>query len=359
MRCFSVVITPDGIQMTWQVSRQLRKVASLWMILLLFSLACRFSGSKSDQQPALPTPAGLSSHVDTLRPGNHDLSLQVDGLTRAFILHVPPAVRQGQSLPLLIVLHGGGGTGQKMQRFLGFDSFADQRGFYVAYPDSYQPPGAGGTSHWNDGRGTEKTSGIDDVKFLLEMVAAIGRRAPLDVSRVYATGASNGGMMTYRLGCETQGVFAGIAPVIANIPQPVFETCQPTAPLSFLAVNGSADPLIPLEGGEVCKGIRVGCAGGQVVSQTESVGLFAAANGCDSHPQSIILPVEVEDGTFAEQRTYANCANGAQVVAYIVHNGGHTWPPRPGQLPAAGAQSRNLDATRLIVEFFFPIRNSP
>lgn len=161
-------------------------------------------------------------------------------------------------------------------------------------------------------------------------------------------------MMTYRLGCETEGVFAGIAPVIANIPEPIFESCNPSVPLKFFAVNGSADPLIPLEGGEVCEEIRVGCAGGQVVSQAESVGLFAAANGCDPDPQSVTLPVEVEDGTFAEQQAYPNCPGGARVVAYIVHNGGHAWPPRLGQLPAAGAQSRNLDATRLIVEFFFP-----
>ncbi len=291
---------------------------------------------------------------NSLPPGNHNLSLEVDGLNRTFILHVPPAVREGQPLPLLIVLHGGGGTGQKMQRFLGFDSYADERGFYVAYPDSSQPPGERGTFHWNDGRGTERTSDIDDVKFLLEMIAEIGRRVPLDASRVYATGASNGGMMTYRMGCETEGVFAGIAPVIANIPEPIFDSCHPSAPLNVLAVNGSADPLIPLEGGAVCEGIRVGCAGGRVVSQAESVGRFAAANGCDPEPQSVTLPVEVEDGTFVEQQTYVNCAGRAQVVAYIVHNGGHTWPPRPGQLPAAGAQSRNLDATRLIVDFFFP-----
>ncbi|GAB4489750.1 MAG: PHB depolymerase family esterase [Anaerolineales bacterium] len=291
---------------------------------------------------------------DSLRPGNHDLSLEVDGRTRTFILHVPPAARQGEPLPLLIVLHGGGGTGQKMQRFLGFDDDADERGFYVAYPDSYHSPGEQGTFHWNDGRGTERTSNVDDVKFILEMIAEIGRRTPLDASRVYVTGASNGGMMTYRLGCETQGVFAGIAPVIANIPQPIYATCQPSTPLSFLAINGSADPLIPLQGGQVCEDIRVGCAGGEVVSQTDSVRRFAAANGCDPAPQSINLPPEVEDGTFVEQQTYANCAGGVQVVAYIVHNGGHTWPPRPGQLPAAGAQSRNLDATRVIVDFFFP-----
>ncbi len=290
-----------------------------------------------------------------LRPGNHDLAMTVDDLERTFILHVPPAARQGQPLPLLLVLHGGGGSGQKMQRFLGFDDYADARGFYVAYPDSYRSAGQR-AAHWNDGRGTEVTSGVDDVKFLLEMIAEIGRRVPLDERRIYVTGASNGGMMTYRLGCETAGVFAGIAPVIANVPEPIFETCAPAAPLHFLAINGSADLLVPLQGGAVCEDIRFGCAGGQVVSQAESVGRFASANGCDPAPQSVNLPVDVEDGTFVEQQTYIHCSSGAQVTAYIVHNGGHIWPPRPPQLPAAGAQSRNLDATRLIVEAFFPVK---
>ncbi len=293
--------------------------------------------------------------TESLHSGNHHLSMTVDGRERTYILHVPPAARQGQPLPLLIVLHGGGGSGQKMQRFLGFDAYADERGFYVAYPDAYRSSGQR-AAHWNDGRGTEATSGVDDVHFLLEMTAEIDRRVPLDEGHIYVTGASNGGMMTYRLGCETEGVFAGIAPVIANIPQPIIETCAPAAPLHFLAVNGSTDPLIPLEGGAVCENIRSGCAGGQVISQAESVGRFAAANGCDPVPQSVNLPVEVEDGTFVEQQTYANCADEVQVRAYIVHNGGHTWPPRPPQLPAAGAQSGNLDATRLIVEFFFPVR---
>lgn len=297
--------------------------------------------------------ACVRSQTDALRPGNHDLVMTVDGLERTYILHVPPAVEQDQPLPLLIVLHGGGGSGQKMQRLLGFDDYANMRGFYVAYPNSYRASGLQ-IAHWNDGRGTEETTDVDDVKFLLEMIGEISRRVPLDERRVYVTGASNGGMMTYRLGCETEGVFAGIAPVIANIPEPIFETCTPASPLHFLAINGSADPLIPLQGGMVCEDIRFGCAGGWVVSQVESVGRFAAVNGCDPVPQSVTLPVEVEDGTFVEKQTFINCARGAQVTSYIVHNGGHTWPPLPAQLPAAGAQSENLDATRLIVEFFFP-----
>lgn len=281
--------------------------------------------------------------------------MTVDGLERTYILHVPPAA--GEPLPLIIVLHGGGGTGRKMQVELGFDPYADQRGFYVAYPDAYQQPGERKTTHWNDGRGTLESSlaGIDDVKFLVIMVDDIAAQVPLDKSRVFVTGASNGGMMTYRLGCETGGVFAGFAPVIANIPEPIFDSCSASAPLKFLAINGDADPLVPFNGGEVCgKVLSIFCEGGFVKSQPESLAKFAAANNCELAPQSVILPNVVDDGTSVEEQTYANCAGGAQVKAYVVHNGGHTWPPLESQAESSGNSTGNLDATRLIVEFFLP-----
>lgn len=324
-----------------------KAASSIWFFVALLLLA-----SCAPSERLARGPASSSA----LPPGNHDMSLDVGGAVRTWILHVPPAASAGEPLPLLIVLHGGGGTGRKMQRMLGFDTYADARGFYVAYPDASQPANARQGAHWNDGRGTAGMvqRGIDDVAFITAMIADTGRRVPLDASRVYVTGASNGGMMTYRLGCETSGVFAGIAPVIANIPAPLFAACAPPAPLTFLSINGGADPLVPLDGGDICQGVRFGCEGGKVVSHAESVKMFAVANGCDPAPQVETLPPQIDDGTSVERWTYLNCQSGATVVAYIVQGGGHTWPPLPAQLPISGAQSRNLDATRAIVEMFFP-----
>lgn len=324
-----------------------KAASSIWVLVALLLLAACAPSERL---------ARRSASSSALRPGNHDMSLDVDGAVRTWILHVPPAASAGEPLPLLIVLHGGGGTGRKMQRALGFDTYADARGFYVAYPDASQPADARQGAHWNDGRGTAGMvqRGIDDVAFITAMIADIGRRVPLDASRVYVTGASNGGMMTYRLGCETSGVFAGIAPVIANIPAPVFAACAPRAPLTFLSINGSADPLVPLDGGDICQGVRFGCEGGQAVSHAESVKMFAAANGCDPAPQVETLPPQIDDGTSVERWTHPDCKSGATVVAYIVQGGGHTWPPLPAQLAASGAQTRNLDATRTIVDAFFP-----
>ncbi len=304
---------------------------------------------------ALPTEPHPAPIQNSLSSGNHNLTMIVDRLERTYILHVPPAARE--PMPLIVVLHGTYGTGRKMQFGLGFDPYANQRGFYVAYPDAYQKPGERETARWNDGRGTLESSyaGIDDVKFIVSMVDEIAAKVPLDKSRVFVTGASNGGMMTYRLGCETSGVFAGIAPVIGNIPEPIFDSCNPSAPLNFLAINGDSDPFVPFNGGDVCADTpsRL-CEGGWVKSQPESLAEFAAANGCELAPQSVTLPTLVNDGTSIEEQTYANCAGGVGVKAYIVHNGGHTWPPRESQVEAGGQATANLDATPLIVEFFLP-----
>lgn len=287
---------------------------------------------------------------------NIDFSIDVDGRTRTWILHIPPAVENNEPLPLLVVLHGTYGTGGKMQRGLGFDAYADQRGFYVAYPDAYQTPGERDTTRWNDGRGTLQSSlqEIDDVRFIVEMIAEIEQNVALDASRVYVTGASNGGMMAYRLGCETSGVFAGIAPVIANIPEPIFDACTPQESVAFLSINGSDDPFIPIAGGEVCENVRFGCEGGWVVSQVQSVAKFVESNGCEPDPLIEILPVLEQDGTSVELQTFSTCQSETRLLAYIVQGGGHTWPPLPSQIQASGPRTKNLDATRVIVDFFFP-----
>ncbi len=297
----------------------------------------------------LPTPLTAAPGA-SLRPGNHTLTLRVDGRDRSAILHVPPQARAGTPLPLLVVLHGGYGSGRDMQRALGFDRYADARGFLVVYPDAFNG------MRWNDGRGTLDSSraGVDDVAFLVALIDEVAARAPLDRRRVHATGASNGGMMAYRLGCETRGVFAGLAPVIANVPRPIAATCAPQAPINLLSINGDADPFIPFEGGEVCANVRGGCEKGFVLSTAESVGRFAGANGCAARPQVTALPPVVDDGTSVEHHVYPGCAGGAKVELYVVRGGGHAWPPRRPRVAAGGVASGNLDATRVIVDFFFP-----
>jgi polyhydroxybutyrate depolymerase len=299
--------------------------------------------------PRPPDPAATSASAVAFAPGDHTVRLDSDGRRRSYLLHLPPQATGRRRLPLVVVLHGGHGTGRKMQLGVGFDAHADARGFLVAYPDGYE-------RSWADGRGTTaaEQAGIGDLAFLRRLVDDVARRARLDRGRVFLTGASNGGMMTYRAACETAGLFAAFAPVIANIPEPIAPACSPAEPVRILAINGVSDPLVPLAGGDCC-GDPSGPLGqgGRVVSADESIAAFAEAAGCAHHPRVRRLPPQVDDGTAVERRTSTRCGEGSRVIALRVEGMGHAWPPRNPQLPrVSGRTSHNLDATAEIVAFF-------
>jgi len=283
------------------------------------------------------------------------IKMSSNGLQRQYIL-VTPSGRKSEPVPLIVVLHGTVGTGRKMQTGLGFDKYVDRVGFAVAYPDAYIEPGQRKTTRWNDGRGTLVSSrlNVDDVAFFRDMVKDIGQRIAIDRSRIFVTGPSNGGMMTFRAACEGADLFAGAAPVIGNIARPIADRCQPSRPISLLAINGTEDPFVPFGGGTVCKGIRkFFCEGGEVISNLDSLAVFARRAGCAAKPEQQVLAAKVAGDPPVEKVTFSHCRDGHKVAAYWIRGGGHNWPPLAGQLgDKNGPPTRNLDATQTIIEFF-------
>ena len=280
--------------------------------------------------------------------GAEAVTITVGGLERCYTLYVPNG-RHGGPMPLVIVLHGTGGAGNVIQRFVGIDQYADRMRFAVAYPDAVRPDSAGRKAHWN----AALQQAPDDVAFLRALVEDVAGRVPLDSRRIYATGFSSGGMMVYRLACDAADLFAAIAPVAANIPAPILNNCRPKTPLSVLAINGEADFIMPMAGGALCGGQQTeACNGGRVASLDDSLAVFARLAGCGGAPTSTMLPLRLQDGTSVEHRVYPSCAGGTMVAAYVVHGGGHVWPPVPPREAMSGVSSKNLDATQMIVEFF-------
>jgi polyhydroxybutyrate depolymerase len=165
-------------------------------------------------------------------------SMNVAGLKRTYLIHIPSGYTIMKSMPLLIVLHGGGGTGRNMVKLtLGeFDRISDESGFVVVYPDGID-------KHWNDGRSSETTrsrinqGNIDDVGFIAALIDHLIKEMNTDPKRVYVTGMSNGAIMSYRLACELAGKITAIAPVAGNIPQDLLLACSPLKPVSVLAIN--------------------------------------------------------------------------------------------------------------------------
>lgn len=318
-------------------------MSRVWIATLLATAVLWLPAPSAEAQWRRDRDAAPDGHIVT-----------VDGLTRRYQLHRPPGGSTGK--PLLIVLHGTQGSGAKMERGLGFDPHADRHGFVVAYPDAYTPRGERQSWRWNDGRGTLPSSRIpiDDVRFLAALIDEIARKHGIDRRRVFLTGASNGAIMTYRAACEAPHLFAGIAPVIGNVAEPLSRGCRPRSPVSILAINGVADPFVPYLGGEVCPGVhqRV-CEGGRVASAATSTALFARAASCALTPTRSSRPPQVADGTSVEDIRHGGCRDGQEVGLIAIHGGGHAWPPVPSRLGASrsGTSSGNIDATAEIVAF--------
>lgn len=284
-----------------------------------------------------------------------DGSMNYRGLERTYRLHLPPRGNRASPLPLVIVLHGGGGTGENMIQLTGggLNRLADRDGFIVAYPD-------GISKNWNDGRSPGEVGyrahreNIDDVGFISALIDSIVRGLNADPHCVYVTGISNGAMMSYRLACEIPEKLAAIAPVAGSIPQKLIGSCSPSRPVSVLAINSIEDRLMPWDGGNVTGpwGRR---SLGAVVSVDEAITFWADRDGCTPTPVITNEPDrDPKDGTRVRREVCGGGEEGTEVILYAVEGGGHTWPGGNQYLPEwiIGKTSRDIDADTVIWEFF-------
>jgi len=264
-------------------------------------------------------------------------TLSVEGVAREYLLYVPASLRAGRMAPLVLVFHGGDGHARNMPGFTHFDRLADEQGFVVAYPE-------GVDRHWNDGRGL---SPADDVGFIRAMIAELERTQMIDAKRVFAAGISNGGFFSQRLACELAGTIAAVASVAATIPEPLASTCKPAQLISVMFIQGTRDPLVPIDGGPVAR------THGRCISLAAASSFWRTQDRSTSAPVSTKLPDKTHDGTHVRRDAWAGQQN-TEVVVYTIEGGGHTWPGGPQYLPKllVGTVSHNLDATEEIWKFF-------
>jgi polyhydroxybutyrate depolymerase len=286
---------------------------------------------------------GLRASLRKAAAADESRSIVVGDLTRQYLLHVPENLPSGKSVPLVLVFHGGGGHDWNMPGFTHFDALADEQSFFVAYPDAIN-------GNWNDGRGISQT---DDVAFVRVLIAELERSYPVDPDRVYATGISNGGFFSNRLACDLSDKIAAIASVAATMPVDLVAACKPSRPISVLYMQGTEDPLVPIDGGKI--GFVRGRSRGMCVSLNGAAKFWQEQDG-QSHAEYEVsdLPDIAHDGTRVRRQAWAGGKNNTEVVVYTIQGGGHTWPGGPQYLPkiVVGKASQNLDATRTIWAFF-------
>jgi len=275
--------------------------------------------------------------------------LTVDGLERTYQLHLPADYDEDTAYPLVIALHGGGGNSSNMINLTKFNDLSDSEGFIVVYPDGIE-------NHWNDGRGLQdrraQREDIDDVNFIRTLIDHLSASYNVDSERVYATGISNGGHMSFRLACELSDRIAAIGVVVANLSEPLVAMCQPKHPVSVLIINGTTDPLIPFEGGD---GYAANTYLGTVLSAEDSMLFWVEQNECPIEPEKTQLPDAAPfDGTRVLLEAYEGCAEDTTVQLYTVVNGGHTWPQGPQYAPrfVIGRVSRDINGSETIWDFF-------
>ncbi len=260
--------------------------------------------------------------------------LTVDGRTRSFRLYRPDATAVGATTPLVVMLHGGFGDSAQAEQSYGWDAAAASHHFVVAYPD-------GLSRAWNVRGGccgAPGKQGVDDVRFITAMVAAISRELPVDPSRVYATGISNGGMMAYRLGCDST-LFAAIGPDSATL----LGDCPSPAPVSVIHIHGTADHNIPYLGGQ---GSGVAKINGPPVPDV--VARWRAVDHC-APPTTVDAPPVATAA--------ASCLDGRAVELITITGAGHQWPGGAAKrliqrLLGSDPPSTALDATDTMWAFF-------
>src|SRR5438046_485611 len=193
-------------------------------------------------------PADDPKMTPIATPGDYRFSFVHDGLKREYLVHVPKSYRPGHSTPMLIALHGGGGDAdyQADDSKYRLITKSEQAGFIAVFPNGYSRFG-GILATWNAGGccGKAQENDVDDVGFIRAVIDRVERQASIDPRRIFATGMSNGAMMSWRLACELPEVRA-IAPVEGTDNT---AHCTPSRPVPVIQFHAADDPNVPFNGG--------------------------------------------------------------------------------------------------------------
>lgn len=281
--------------------------------------------------------------------------LEHAGRTRIYYVHLPPQAGDGQPLPVVINLHGGGGDALDQERYSGMDTLADDEGFIAVYP-----AGTGRFSErlltWNAGGccGYAQEESVDDVGFVRALIDDLSTVTLIDRSRIYATGLSNGAMMAYRLAAEAGDLVAAIAPVAGAMKMEAF---APARPIPILHIHSIDDPRALYSGGT---GPPFPLTDARVDHEpVETVlAMWAAIDGCPSAPTEAESHTgeagSANAGQTATLWTYGPCTDGVEVALWKLTGAGHVWPGgTPDYLTAIlGPSTSIIDANREMWAFF-------
>jgi polyhydroxybutyrate depolymerase len=284
---------------------------------------------------AAGTGSGSPASASTCRPGDRMLSVSSDGASHQALLHVPRKARG--PMPLVLAFHGAYDDARGTSVYYGLSKLADREHFVVLYPQ------ASHNKFWE-----LKPEQHDDVDAVRDLLNRMERGSCIDPSRVYATGVSNGGGFTARLGCQMADRLAAIAPVAGGYDP--LKRCDPDRPVPMLEIHGTRDDVVPY-GGTVEN--RRGSDSG-FLSVTGFLRQWTKLDGCRGAPKRSTPRPGVT------HQVWNQCEGGSVVEHLKLAGTDHGWPgshrSETGKNPSPRHDPTGVDTARAVWNFLSRFR---
>ena len=266
------------------------------------------------------------------------LTVDVDGVTRSYVLYVPASYVPGTAAPLLFNFHGYTSNATQQMGYGDFRPIADVEGFLIAHPQGLDLPGtAANDPHWNVG-GWTTASQSNDLGFTDAMIADISATYSIDAARIYSTGFSNGGFFSFELACKRSNVIAAIGSVAGTItPQQEAAGCAPVRAVPVVQIHGTSDGTIPYA-----------VSSGYSEPVSDAITAWRGYNGASVAVAPVSIDPNGGDGTTVDHFRYETPTGASLVEHYRVNSGSHTWPGAAFNQPGT---SYDIDAAQVVWDF--------
>ncbi|MFN0177141.1 MAG: T9SS type A sorting domain-containing protein [Saprospiraceae bacterium] len=266
-------------------------------------------------------------------------TIQSGGLTREYLLYIPAAYTGNTAVPLVFNLHGYTSSNAAQAAYGDFRPIADTANFLIVHPNGTLD--GQGNRFWNTFLGN---SNVDDVGFIRDLLDTLHATYKIDANRVYSTGMSNGGFMSYSLACELNNRIAAIASVTGAMIQSKLNACNPARPVPVMEIHGTADNTVPYNGLPLYTFVAI----------PTLLAKWVDFNNCNPTPSITQVPnINTTDGCTAERQLYTGGDLGSTVEHYKIISGGHTWP---GSSFNIGVTNQDFSASKEIWRFFSQYR---